>query len=158
MSSHEAFLSAICETPDDDTPRLVYADWLDDSGEPERAEFIRAQVELARPPAPRSRTRRREALRRVEALWSEHGKRWSELPGYGAEALGSYERGFCAHFRTETVDQLVEELPRRMTEAPIQHAEAYRTTRDDVAKLVDWPVLARLRSLTLFASSDQSLP
>src|SRR5262249_51187264 len=28
--------------------RLVYADWLEEHGQPERAEFIRAQVELAR--------------------------------------------------------------------------------------------------------------
>jgi uncharacterized protein (TIGR02996 family) len=28
--SHEAFLQAVRENPDDDTPRLVYADWLDE--------------------------------------------------------------------------------------------------------------------------------
>lgn len=47
----EAFLKAICAAPDDDTPRLVYADWLDDRGDrPDdaaRAEFIRVQVRLA---------------------------------------------------------------------------------------------------------------
>lgn len=34
---------------EDDTPRLIYADWLQDHGEPERAEFIRVQVELHGP-------------------------------------------------------------------------------------------------------------
>jgi uncharacterized protein (TIGR02996 family) len=38
-----AFLAAILDRPDDDLPRLVYADWLDEHGEPERAEFIRTQ-------------------------------------------------------------------------------------------------------------------
>jgi uncharacterized protein (TIGR02996 family) len=42
-----AFLAAIIERPDDDVPRLVFADWLDEHGQPERAEFIRVQVELA---------------------------------------------------------------------------------------------------------------
>src|SRR5690349_19744431 len=30
--NREAFLAAICEAPEDDAPRLVYADWLDDNG------------------------------------------------------------------------------------------------------------------------------
>ena len=47
-TADEAFLRAICEEPDDDTHRLVYADWLDENGNPERAEFIRVQTELAR--------------------------------------------------------------------------------------------------------------
>src|SRR6476659_7569532 len=45
-SDRAAFLRAIAEQPDDDLPRLVYADWLDEHGEPERAEFIRLQIEL----------------------------------------------------------------------------------------------------------------
>ncbi len=44
---HESFLKAILERPDDDIPRLVYADWLDEQGDV-RAEFIRVQCELAR--------------------------------------------------------------------------------------------------------------
>jgi len=37
-------------TPADDLPRLVLADWLEEHGEPERAEFIRVQCELERHP------------------------------------------------------------------------------------------------------------
>ncbi len=44
---HAAFLAAIADRPDDDLPRLVFADWLDENGQPDRAEFIRVQVELA---------------------------------------------------------------------------------------------------------------
>ena len=44
--SKEAFLKAILDDPDNDALRLVYADWLDEHGEPERAEFIRVQIEL----------------------------------------------------------------------------------------------------------------
>src|SRR5262245_28444157 len=49
-----ALLAAILAHPDEDTPRLVYADWLDEQAaersEPvpcPRAEFIRVQCELA---------------------------------------------------------------------------------------------------------------
>ncbi|VTT98929.1 Repeat-companion domain protein OS=Isosphaera pallida (strain ATCC 43644 / DSM 9630 / IS1B) GN=Isop_0537 PE=4 SV=1 [Gemmataceae bacterium] len=48
--NHEwfAFVEAIRRAPDDDTPRLVVADWLDERGEGERAELIRVQCEIAR--------------------------------------------------------------------------------------------------------------
>ncbi len=48
MSDESALLAAIYANPDEDTPRLVYADWLDEHDQPERAEFIRVQIELAK--------------------------------------------------------------------------------------------------------------
>jgi uncharacterized protein (TIGR02996 family) len=45
MSPDDAFLQAILENPDDDGPRLMYADWLTEQGNP-RGEFIRVQCEL----------------------------------------------------------------------------------------------------------------
>jgi uncharacterized protein (TIGR02996 family) len=44
MSDDEALLAAILAHPDEDTPRLMYADWLQENGQPERAEFIRLQL------------------------------------------------------------------------------------------------------------------
>lgn len=46
IDSHRQFIDAIIAAPDDDLPRLVYADYLDEIGESERAEFIRLQCEL----------------------------------------------------------------------------------------------------------------
>lgn len=43
MGDEPALLAAILTHPDEDTPRLMYADWLDEHGQPERAEFIRLQ-------------------------------------------------------------------------------------------------------------------
>jgi uncharacterized protein (TIGR02996 family) len=40
-------LAGIVAHPEDDDRRLVYADWLEENGDPERAGFIRAQVQLA---------------------------------------------------------------------------------------------------------------
>jgi len=48
LAQHEAFLRAIFDAPDDDTPRLVYADFLEENGEAERAEFIRVTCEQQR--------------------------------------------------------------------------------------------------------------
>jgi len=44
MSDGDALLRTILEHPDDDTARLVYADWLEEHGQAERAGFMRAQV------------------------------------------------------------------------------------------------------------------
>lgn len=41
-------LAAILANPDDDDVRLAYSDWLEESGEAERAEFIRVQIQRAR--------------------------------------------------------------------------------------------------------------
>lgn len=50
MTTSDALLAAVLASTDDDLPRLVYADWLDENGQAERAEFIRAQIELAKYP------------------------------------------------------------------------------------------------------------
>jgi uncharacterized protein (TIGR02996 family) len=50
-----AFLADILAHPDDDAPRLIFADWLDENGGPDRASFIRVQCEMARLPACRHR-------------------------------------------------------------------------------------------------------
>jgi uncharacterized protein (TIGR02996 family) len=58
MSDRDALLAAIRAQPDEDTPRLMFADWLEENdpapgapnGPAARANFIRAQVELARTP------------------------------------------------------------------------------------------------------------
>jgi uncharacterized protein (TIGR02996 family) len=41
LDEHEAFLRAIYDSPDDDTPRLVYADFLEEYGQEDHAHYIR---------------------------------------------------------------------------------------------------------------------
>ncbi|HVL10941.1 MAG TPA: TIGR02996 domain-containing protein [Gemmata sp.] len=48
MNDGDALLAAILANPDDDTPRLVYADWLQENGRPEWAEYLRLGVEAPR--------------------------------------------------------------------------------------------------------------
>lgn len=47
-ATNPALLAAIVASPDDDLPRLVYADWLEEDGQLERAQFIRTAVEYDR--------------------------------------------------------------------------------------------------------------
>src|SRR5262245_28957102 len=41
--SEEAFIRGLLENPEDDTLRLVYADWLEEHGD-NRSEFLRAAI------------------------------------------------------------------------------------------------------------------
>jgi uncharacterized protein (TIGR02996 family) len=72
------FLRAVAERPDEDGPRLAFADWLQ-ATDPERAELIRVQCELAR--LAEDDPRRVEVCDREQELLSWNLKRWwSELP------------------------------------------------------------------------------
>jgi uncharacterized protein (TIGR02996 family) len=83
---------AVCAEPWRDDLRLVAADAFDDAGEGARAEFIRAQVRLARlevaAPSSYRNTDEAHALRRRErALWVEYGRRLVDLPPCADEWL-----------------------------------------------------------------------
>jgi uncharacterized protein (TIGR02996 family) len=74
MTHDDAFLEAIIESPDDDGLRLIYADWLEEHGQPERAEFIRVQITLATLPA--DNPRRQELKTRETDLLTRHQAEW----------------------------------------------------------------------------------
>jgi uncharacterized protein (TIGR02996 family) len=48
VTDGDALLRAILADPSDETLRLVYADWLDENGEVDRAALVRVQIELDR--------------------------------------------------------------------------------------------------------------
>src|SRR5688572_4626752 len=75
MTHHDAFLQDIIAHPEDDAPRLIYADWLDEHGLPARAEFIRLQCRSAAlsPTDPEFA----ELKRRERALLAKHKKQWA---------------------------------------------------------------------------------
>ena len=85
-SDREALLHAIAENPGDDTPRLAYADWLDehaDSLPPDehatkRAEFIRAQVAVER--LPEDDPARLAATSSATALLAVYRDAWFPTP------------------------------------------------------------------------------
>jgi uncharacterized protein (TIGR02996 family) len=75
MTDREAHYRAILSHPDDDTPRLTFADRLEEEGEPERAEFIRVQVAIAAF-ATLGDTIDGPLRSRERALFAAHGAEW----------------------------------------------------------------------------------
>lgn len=84
---YRAQIAGIRANPADDLPRLVLADWLEERGEVERAEFIRFQVALDGPKfttrAGNPRLRRGSAAReRCRRLLNEHWREWCSPPSF----------------------------------------------------------------------------
>lgn len=95
---YEPFLRAICADPEDDTVRLVYADWLDENGDPDRAEFIRLQIDLVGEPV-NTKTR----ARRARSLLKVNGARWrGEVPSFSSIDWALFERGFLTRLSIRT--------------------------------------------------------
>ena len=91
VSERAAFISAILDNLADDTPRLVFADWLQERGEDERAEFVRCQIAAAKLPEP-ERAHSKPGVRAL-ALEAVYAPAWRAAVGLYAHQ-GRYERGF----------------------------------------------------------------
>jgi uncharacterized protein (TIGR02996 family) len=93
MNTHRQFFELIRQNPEDDTPRLIYADWLDELGDP-RGEFIRVQCELAM--LSHSDWRWELLKQREEALLKEFHAAWIRpLASLHFNVLDAkYRRGF----------------------------------------------------------------
>lgn len=104
MNDADTLLETVINHPDDDYPRLVYADWLEEYGQPERAEFIRVQCELATIDKRHSDWPRLKALE--IALLEAHSKEWLEpFRPYWEKSAENLE------YRCNFVRGFVEELP-----------------------------------------------
>jgi uncharacterized protein (TIGR02996 family) len=147
-----ALLKAVASRPDDDLPRLVYADWLDEHGRGERAEFIRLQVAHERPLSGWERAAVRE---RMNALLNAHRAEWfRELPRWARLWYGEhdyqrpeYRRGFvetvsvCASHFLRFGDQLLDRTP--VARLDVFHLKGVRS------RLARCPWLGRVPHLNL---------
>jgi len=98
-AEHRALLEGIAAAPDDDAPRLVYADLLLSRGD-RLGELIQVQCALARSPGGASEALAppavRELRRRQRALLRAHAPRWQAAADLGL-ARHEVRRGFLAH-------------------------------------------------------------
>ena len=94
-----ALLAAVCAAPDDDLPRLVYADWCDENGRPERGELIRSQIELAKLKKDSAR-RRKLAFRCRELIDTSEGE-LHHLPDSLPPEPWAFHRGFVERLEVE---------------------------------------------------------
>jgi uncharacterized protein (TIGR02996 family) len=147
VNEEEAFLQTIAENADDDLPRLIFADWLEERGDP-RGEFIRVQCALARmppddPDRPQVEERERGLLGQYEHVWTDWLARlvdhWEFRRGF-VERVVMLPRSFVAHGK---------ELLRA---APVRHIHFFRRNQmhiTEIMVLARSPFLTRLETIRL---------
>jgi uncharacterized protein (TIGR02996 family) len=169
MTDGPALLQAILDQPEDDLPRLAYADWLDEQGgdeERDRAELIRLGVELERRLAQRPDRHELEAFARqllvtapgpfdfrrqvdpqsedrIAELLARHGERWA-APFINRASAWAFRRGFVEEVALPP-DWLALHARDLFAAAPLRAVHLRSTI--GLKKLAELPELARLRRL-----------
>jgi uncharacterized protein (TIGR02996 family) len=140
----ERFLEDVQEHPQDDAPRLSYADWLDEHGEHPLAEFIRVQCRLARLPV--NHLGILELEQREQELLAEHEREWV---GDLADIADwwTFRRGFVEEVST-TVEHFLAHACSLYHQAPIQEVHLTEA-RDRMECLAASPYLQRVTYLDL---------
>jgi uncharacterized protein (TIGR02996 family) len=146
MTSEKAFLSEIVAHPEDDAARLVYADWLDENGGPDRAEFIRAQIRLDDMPEWEPERLDLEE-RSLDLLAGRRGEWLSHLPKWARPMRLSFRRGFVAEAEVSPASFL-EHGERLAKLVPLEAVRLVGATRR-CGELARSPGLAKITELDL---------
>lgn len=147
-----SFMDQILEQPDDDGPRLVFADWLEEQGD-SRGEFIRVQCALAK--LGKDDERRLALHEREQRLLLDYRSCW-DSPLRDLADGWDYQRGFAETVRSNT-RLFLSRAGTLFRTAPVRSLELH-----DIAGLL--PALARteelnaLQGLTIFAGHNSAIP
>src|SRR5262249_53518778 len=133
MISDEAFRLSILDRPDDDGPRLVYADWLEEEGDADRAELIRLQCGSGDP------ERERDLIARFGPRWA--GPVLRHVYGY------TFRRGFVEEV-TVAANMFLDLGERLFDAAPVRLVRLIQA-RAVLGRLFQSPLLSRVRALHL---------
>jgi uncharacterized protein (TIGR02996 family) len=156
MDEARALLKAICASPDEDTPRLVYADWLDEHGDHPRAEFIRVQIELVRIEG--DDPRRPALARRERELWAAHRAAWTPrllAPMSHLTAEISFRRGFLAGMNASSYGAFTGHAGELLSAHPA--TVWLEGEEDQLRAAARCPHLARVRDLGVFRAHPDGL-
>lgn len=157
----EPFLQRIRAYPDDDVPRLIFADWLDEQARwlppaqrdaaAARAEFIRVQIALSQltdePTGPDATDHLK--LRLAErALLDAYGAEW-RAPFNGLATGPEFHRGFVEEVKIEA-RQYLRHAPELFAAGPIRHVHMM-DVGSHIQGVFQSSYLGRLRGLTVWA-------
>jgi uncharacterized protein (TIGR02996 family) len=148
MAIEDAFLHDILAHPDDDAPRLIYADWLEEHNNP-RGEFIRIQCVLACLDA--EDPRRWPLEQRERELLQAHESEW--LPRWNLSGEWRFRRGFLEEI-TLTPEEFLVSAHQLFDQTPLRHIclrslVAWEGPDSPVTHVARSPLLSRLAGLGL---------
>jgi uncharacterized protein (TIGR02996 family) len=148
MTDLEALHQAVLDHPDDDTPRLIYADALEDAGDSERAAFIRAHVAAERGAAweaPAIRFR----LHELAELGDWPTETLPQLPD-GLEWLEQpFRRGFPAAIDAGDGSAFIRPCDSLFSIAPVEELHLAAIPLPNLDGLIACAGLSRIRKLVL---------
>jgi uncharacterized protein (TIGR02996 family) len=138
------FLEEIITNPADDEPRLIYADWLCECGDP-RGEFIQLQIrrESLEPGSLEAQASRRRERQLVE----ENAEEWSN----GVHAITpsyEYRRGFISKIGLD-LNKFLEHADSLFSLAPIDTLSTSECNTSRITELSECAHLSRIDSLKL---------
>ena len=147
MHSDADFLAAVAANPHDQLTRLVYADWLDEQGDP-RGELVRIEEEVRFEPA------------WSEVLWSQKPRRnelrakcdpaWLQAMRYGTDCLPLfYGRPFPDHWRDGW--RLIREATERWRGRPMPDIGGHAEEVAEVEKRLGLTLPPSVREFVAFA-------
>ena len=147
----EAFMAAILAAPDEDTPRLVFADWLDENGttadDRARAALIRAQCRAEA--LPTGSAERRKLEREARALLKAHEKEWTaELRAAKLGTDWTFRRGFLDG-GSMPATKFVARGADLFRLAPTLRSLKFPNAANETTELATSPLLARLAAVDL---------
>jgi uncharacterized protein (TIGR02996 family) len=146
MNDRDLLLKAVCDNPDDDTPRLVFADWFQEHGEEERAELIRVQIEYSR--HPETAPEREPLWDRAKEILDVHERRWrAEMPVEPGWVWCDFFRGFIDELTVNSYAVPNSDPARAFAAAPLT---AIAFSGQPIARWV--PFFRHIRQLTLISS------
>jgi uncharacterized protein (TIGR02996 family) len=146
-SSHDALYRAICAQPNEDTPRLMFADLIEENGDQLRAQFIRTQIALANAPQydPAWVNARQHEPDAATGHCMVHTLP-KTLPGGASWHRFEFRRGFPWKVGMRSWRDLWDSGDALFEAAPIQALDI--GTHDcDLSDFAAWPHLARLQKL-----------
>jgi uncharacterized protein (TIGR02996 family) len=145
---HDAFLESIIETPDDDTPRLIFSDWLDEQGDHDRAEFIRLQCRLAQQTFPDTDDRLR-----AEDLLDTHESAWLDgFPESDEIRPSLFERGFVDRANVSSLEAFRDHAA-ALRQTTVRTIRVERGGYERGSLPADWPGWSECRGLSGLAFS-----
>lgn len=148
ISAQEDFVQEIASRPDDDTPRLVYADWLEDRGDPQ-GEFIRLQCELTQ--SANEPDRVEELRRRQRELLTAHRTEWVRAVS-GSILWSEFRRGLLEEVIIDG-SSFVHEGRQALRRAPILELGTSLASNEQIAAFAAQPEMRQLRKLRLGCSA-----
>ena len=157
MTDRQALLAAIRAHPDEDTPRLAFADWLDEQGDPffaHWATLIRVQIDAAA--QERFSPRWLELAAEQKRLFAARPKEWT-LAWESRLGAMAYRRGFREAAALDP-DTFPVSFDRVFGSNPIRAVSMNLARAARKAPIAEYPGLAYVETLDLFENGTVTAP